>query len=109
DRRLGSPATAESAERATTRRSSGQRGRTARSCGSGPGRGADAGRARTGTASARGTATTTAEAARTAGTADIQATDVTLAQRGVPGRLDPAGLVRGDAVVLAVIQQDVGV
>ena len=40
---------------------------------------------------------------------EIQATDITRAHRGVPGRLDLAGVVSDDAVVLAVVEHDVGI
>src|SRR5262245_52188602 len=40
---------------------------------------------------------------------EIQAADITLAHRGVPGRLDLAGVVGDDAVVLAVVEHDVGI
>ena len=39
----------------------------------------------------------------------IQATDITRAHGGVPGRLDLAGVVSDDAVVLAVVEHDVGI
>src|SRR5690606_16437248 len=65
---------------------------------------------RTRAARARSAGATTAEAAaRTTGAADVHGTDVTLAQHGIPGLLDLAAGVRGHAVVLAVVQQDVGV
>src|SRR5690606_18349058 len=66
--------------------------------------------ARAGATGARGPATAPTEAAAgSAGAADVQATDVTLAQHGVPGLLHLAGGIGGDAVVLAVVEQDVGV
>src|SRR6186713_3049680 len=40
---------------------------------------------------------------------EIQATDITRAHGGVPGRLDLAGAVSDDAVVLAVVKHDVGI
>src|SRR5687767_13242544 len=39
----------------------------------------------------------------------IQAADITRAHGGVPGRLDLAGAVSDDAVVLAVVEHDVGI
>src|SRR5690606_11231869 len=41
--------------------------------------------------------------------ARIQAADVTGANRGVPGAVDVAAVVGGNRVVLAVVEQDVGV
>src|SRR5678815_950645 len=40
---------------------------------------------------------------------EIQTTDITRAHRGVPGGLDLAGVVSDDAVVLAVVEHDVGI
>src|SRR5690606_11769275 len=56
--------------------------------------------------SAEGAAAATAEAAATAGKVD--ASDITRAHTGVPRRMDRAAVVDGDAVVLAVMEQDVG-
>src|SRR5690606_30296024 len=113
---LGSTAAAER-ESATARRctSDGSAGSGAADAGAGrrirPGGARSCARSgRTRTACTRSAGTTTAEAAaRTAGAADVHGTDVTLAQHGIPGLLDLAAGVRGDAVVLAVVQKDVGV
>src|SRR5690606_22588720 len=43
------------------------------------------------------------------GGAELDAPDVARAHRSVPGGLDPAGVVRGDAVVLAVVDQHIGI
>src|SRR5690606_4130949 len=40
---------------------------------------------------------------------EIQATDITRAHRGVPGRMDFTGVVGDDAVILAVMEHDVGI
>src|SRR5690606_7114721 len=40
---------------------------------------------------------------------EIQATDITRAHGGVPGRMDFTGVVRDDAVILAVMEQDLGI
>src|SRR4029434_5327418 len=41
--------------------------------------------------------------------AELKASDIPRTHRGVPGRLDLAGVVRGDAIVLAVVDQNIGV
>src|SRR4029453_17619429 len=41
--------------------------------------------------------------------AELHASDITRAHGGVPGGMHLAGVVRGDAVVLAVVDQDIGV
>src|SRR5688572_17863936 len=38
-----------------------------------------------------------------------QASDITRAHGGVPGGMNVAGVVRGDVVVLAVVNQDIGI
>src|SRR5690606_20713471 len=40
---------------------------------------------------------------------EIQATDITRAHGGVPGGMDFTGVVGGDAVILAVMEQDLGI
>ena len=40
---------------------------------------------------------------------EIQASDITLAHRGVPGGMDLTAVVGGDAVILAVVEQDLGI
>src|SRR5690606_19949549 len=103
----GCRGTAESAAAAGTRRCAGARGAAAAS---------SAGAARSATAGGRARATRAAAAAAekaaeaAAGTADIQAPDIALAYRSVPGGLDLTGFCIGrDAVVHAVVDEDVGI